>query len=48
MHATSRPAYAAGSRYGLPEKLLYEPGQGYAALAEYLPETPANPVVKAA
>lgn len=37
MHATSRPAYAAGNRYGLPEKTLYEPGKGYDVLAPFFP-----------
>ncbi|AWN43140.1 ATP-binding protein [Methylobacterium durans] len=37
MHATSRPAYAAGNRYGLPEKTLYEPGKGFDALAPFFP-----------
>lgn len=37
MHATSRPAYAAGNRYGIPEKTIYEPGKGFAALAPYFP-----------
>lgn len=37
MHATSRPAYAAGNRYGIPEKTLYEPGKGFDALAPYFP-----------
>lgn len=37
MHTSSRPAYAAGNRYDLPERILYERGKGYAALAEHLP-----------
>lgn len=41
MHATSRPAYAAGNRYGLPEKILYEPGKGFDALSPHFPATPA-------
>lgn len=41
MHATSRPAYAAGNRYGLPEKTLYEPGKGFAELAPYFPHLAA-------
>ena len=36
MNTSSRPAYAAGNRYDLPEKILYERGKGYAALAPYL------------
>lgn len=41
MHATSRPAYAAGNRYGLPEKTLYEPGKGFDALAPHFPHLAA-------
>ena len=37
MHATSRPAYAAGNRYGLPEKTLYEPGKGFEAISPFFP-----------
>lgn len=48
MHATSRPAYAAGNRYGLPEKLIYDPGQGYAALSDFFPATQTAAAVKAA
>ncbi len=49
MHATSRPAYAAGNRYGLPEKLLYERGKGFDALAEHFPiAAPAAASSKAA
>jgi len=42
MHTDSRPAYVAGNRYGLPEKLLYERGKGFEALAPYFPNTTAN------
>lgn len=42
MHASSRPAYAAGNRYGLPEKTIYEPGKGFAALAPWLPGFSTN------
>lgn len=48
MHATSRPAYAAGNRYGLPEKTLYEPGKGYAALAPFFPHIAAPDAAKIA
>lgn len=43
MHCDSRPAYVAGNRYDLPEKLIYERGKGYAALASHFPNTPAKP-----
>lgn len=45
--ATSRPAYAAGNRYGIPEKTLYEPNKGFAALAGYLPDTTADLAIAA-
>jgi len=48
MHTSSRPAYAAGNRYSLPEKILYEPGKGYAELAPYFPNTKAPETAKAA
>lgn len=48
MHATSRPAYAAGNRYGIPEKTLYEPGKGFDALAPYFPHLSAPAVALAA
>jgi hypothetical protein len=40
MNTSSRPAYAAGNRYDLPEKILYERGKGYEALAAGLPGGP--------
>jgi len=48
MHATSRPAYAAGNRYGIPEKTLYTPGEGYAALAPFFPHNIAAESAKLA
>lgn len=47
MHCDSRPAYVAGNRYDLPEKLLYERGKGYAVLAPHFPNT-AAPAAQAA
>jgi hypothetical protein len=41
MHTDSRPAFVAGNRYGLPERILYERGKGYAALAPYFPNNSA-------
>ncbi|MCU0732407.1 MAG: ATP-binding protein, partial [Hyphomonas sp.] len=32
-----RPAFDAKSRYALPDQIIINPGQGYAALAPYLP-----------
>lgn len=37
MHTSSRPAYAAGNRYDLPERIMYERGKGYATLASHFP-----------
>jgi AAA domain len=37
MHTSSRPAFAAGNRYDLPERILYERGKGFASLADSLP-----------
>jgi len=37
IHATPRPAYVAKDRNGLPDKLQYEKGKGYAVLAPYFP-----------
>ncbi len=51
IHCSPAAAFNAKSRYGLPDSILYTKGQGYAALAPYLP-TPqpqaAAPVVAAA
>lgn len=41
MHTTSRPSYVAGNRYDLPEKILYERGKGYVALAPHFPNAAA-------
>jgi len=48
VYAQGRPAFSAGNRYGMPERLIYpdpkkEPGGGYAALAPYLPAQPEPP-----
>lgn len=49
MHCDSRPAYVAGNRYDLPEKILYERGKGYAVLAPHFPNTtPAAEAAEAA
>jgi hypothetical protein len=48
MHASSRPAYAAGNRYDIPEKTLYERGKGYDALAPHFPDIDAAPAAQAA
>jgi hypothetical protein len=37
IHCTPRPAFVAKNRYGIPDKLQYEKGKGFAALAHYFP-----------
>lgn len=37
IHTERRPVWNAKNRYGMPERILYEPGQGYAAMAKYFP-----------
>lgn len=37
IYAEGRPSFVAKNRYGMPDKLIYKPGEGYAALAPYLP-----------
>lgn len=39
MHTDSRPAFVAGNRYDLPEKMMYERGKGFEALAPFFPNT---------
>lgn len=54
IYAQGKPAFVAGNRFNMPEKLLYERGKGFAALAPFFPkpasETPgaAEADVKAA
>jgi hypothetical protein len=48
MHTDSRPAFVAGNRYGMPEKLIFKPGEGFAALAPYFPNTATETEQKAA
>lgn len=43
-----RPAFQAKNRYGMPGQILINPGQGYAALAPYLPGQPGNTAAAAA
>ena len=38
IYAEGRPAYVAKNRYGIPSRVRYEKGQGYQAIAEYLPK----------
>lgn len=38
IYCEGRPAYTAKNRYGMPEKVLYPAGGGFAALAPYFPQ----------
>ena len=37
LYAAPRPAFVAKNRYGVPDKLMYERGKGYEALAPHFP-----------
>ena len=37
IYAEGRPSFVAKNRYGMPDRMIYQLGQGYAALAPYLP-----------
>lgn len=41
IYAEGRPAMTAKNRYGLPDKMVFNKGQGYAALAPFFPAAPA-------
>lgn len=45
IHATPNPAYTAKNRYGIPPRQMFTRGQGYTALAPYLPGMGAEPGV---
>jgi hypothetical protein len=47
IYCTPSAAFNAKNRYGMPEKLLFEKGQGYAVLAPYFPQA-ANPAAQQA
>jgi GTPase SAR1 family protein len=40
IHANGSPARNAKNRYGMPDKMLYQKGQGFGRLAQYLPGAP--------
>ncbi|CAL8972774.1 hypothetical protein RHODGE_RHODGE_01002 [Rhodoplanes serenus] len=42
IYAAPRPMFVAKNRYGIPDKLMYERGKGYAALAPHFPNTAAE------
>lgn len=51
IYTEGRPGFQAKNRYGMPEKILFEPGKGYASLSPYLPQpqaTAAQPAQAAA
>ena len=37
LNLSPRPTFEAGNRYNMPDQILINPGEGYAALAPYLP-----------
>lgn len=47
IYAEGRPSFVAKNRYGLPSKFLYRPGEGFAALAPYLPGAPEAAAIAA-
>lgn len=40
IYATGRPAFAAGNRYDMPDRVMFKKGEGFAALAPFLPIHP--------
>jgi hypothetical protein len=44
IHAAPRPAFVAKNRYGVPDKVQFKRGEGYAALAPYFPNTTPNTI----
>jgi len=46
IHTREKPAFVAKNRYGIPDKVQFKRGEGYAALAPYLPQP--NVTAKAA
>ncbi|KRR21661.1 ATP-binding protein [Bradyrhizobium retamae] len=41
MYLEERPGFIAGNRFGMPHEIQYRKGEGYAALAKFLPPAPA-------
>ena len=48
LNLAPRPAFQAKNRYGMPDKVLVNMGEGYAALAPHMPGQPGAPAAKAA
>lgn len=46
IYTEGRPAFTAGNRYSMPERIMYTRGQGYAALAPFLPTHKPAPVAE--
>lgn len=46
IYTEKRPAFIAKNRYGMPDRVLYNKGEGYAALAPYLPTHKAPEAVQ--
>ena len=42
IYCEGRPSHVAGSRYAMPEKVLYRKGEGYSELAPYFPSSAAQ------
>ncbi|WP_425070674.1 ATP-binding protein [Sagittula sp. S175] len=49
LNLAPRPTFEAGNRYGMPDKILINPGQGFAAIAPHMPGfDPVQPAATAA
>lgn len=48
IYCEGRPAFTAKNRYGMPPKIQFKPGAGYAALAPYFPAQPVAATAAAA
>ena len=42
IYCEGRPAFQAGNRFNLPDRLMFKKGEGYAALRPFLPAQPAE------
>lgn len=42
IYCVGRPAFEAGNRYDMPERVMFKKGEGFAALAPFLPINPAE------
>lgn len=38
IYTEGRPAFVAKNRFGMPEKVMFQPGKGFAELSKYLPD----------